>query len=422
LRQVPKRLDPRGVAELFAFGFPLGARTPYESIQLLRPAEVIEIDGATVSRRRYWRWEDIEASDRPMSELARDSHLRFSEAVAIRAGTDHTVAAFLSGGLDSRAIVTALREQERTVQTYNFGITGTLDAVLATTFADAAGAVHTQAPRKAGRPAWSAMMAQALHDAARRADGPDRPQIAWSGDGGSVGVGHVYLDQRLVDTARSTSNTATASAIDAKLGGAMPEWSLQPSFFASVDGAAQNGVLEELETIECSDAGRRLYLFLMYNDQRRHLFEHFEDIDIHRLEFELPFFDSDFLTSVSRVPTDLCLGHKFYMEWLRQFPAVALSTPWQAYPGHEPCPLPLPKARYQWGKAQWRVRARIARRELVEQATSVLHAPDFPSAMIRRNRLRFATLVLRLGLRDVRHLVSPATLVHRYWSRCGTTV
>ena len=41
-------------------------------------------------------------------------------------------------------------------------------------------------------------------------------------------------------------------------------------------------------------SGSRLHLFLMFNDQRRHLADFYENIDLGRLEFQLPFFDGDF--------------------------------------------------------------------------------------------------------------------------------
>ncbi len=46
-------------------------------------------------------------------------------------------------------------------------------------------------------------------------------------------------------------------------------------------------MIEELDRIRCRDRAKALYLFLMFNDQRRHLTGHFESIDQHRLEFQL---------------------------------------------------------------------------------------------------------------------------------------
>src|SRR5712692_1794603 len=43
LRAVPKLMDVRALAEITAFGFPLGRRTPYAGIAVLKPGEILEV-------------------------------------------------------------------------------------------------------------------------------------------------------------------------------------------------------------------------------------------------------------------------------------------------------------------------------------------------------------------------------------------
>jgi hypothetical protein len=176
---------------------------------------------------------------------------------------------------------------------------------------------------------------------------------------------------------------------------------------------------EELDALHCADAGRCLHLVLMQNDQRRHLAAHFEGIDLSRLEYQLPFFDSDFVESVLRVPLDFCLGHRLYMQWLRYFPEVVLSVPWQAYPGHEPCPLPIASGvAYQWAEDVSRMRRAAERRALLGQAAQMLRASNFPKPLLRRQYLRFATLLYRLRIRDVGYVIRAAHRYAEYWSKC----
>ena len=50
-----------------------------------------------------------------------------------------------------------------------------------------------------------------------------------------------------------------------------------------------------------------------------------------------------------RLPSAPFLEHRFYMDWLAQFPNGLNTVPWQAYPGHVPCTLPSPPGlKYQW--------------------------------------------------------------------------
>ena len=108
------------------------------------------------------------------------------------------------------------------------------------------------------------------------------------------------------------------------------------------------------------------------------------------------------------------------MKWLQHFPEVTLSVPWQAYPGHEPCPLPVPSGVvYQWGNTVGRIVNAAERRDLLHQAGLMLRASDFPKPLLRREYLRFATWLYRLRLRDVRYVIRSARLYCEYWSKCG---
>ena len=424
LDEVPKTMDLRGVTEMAAFGYPLADRTAYESIRLLMPGEIMEMRDAEIRLRRYWRWDDIAPSDLSLDELASRSYACFTEAVALRNGADRTTAAFLSGGLDSRAIVGALRDRDIAVRTFNFALPGTQDQVFGADFARRVGVTHVEAPMKPAHPAWSLMMAQALAEFPEPDDRhAERPRVVWSGDGGSVAIGHVYLTPALVAQARSGDVPALVESMNRSWGGEVPRRLMRPAWADQLAGLTRCGLAEELNRITAGDRGRALHLLLMYNDQRRHLTEHFEGIDLHRLEFELPFFDSDFVASVLEVPVDACLGHGFYMRWMRCFPEVLMSVPWQAYPGHEPCSLPAPPAlRYQWEHARSRPIREALKKKLVTEASELLHARDFPEAMMSRHFLRLAALLYRLDLRDLGHIIRTATTYHRYWSRSGGRV
>lgn len=83
----------------------------------------------------------------------------------------------------------------------------------------------------------------------------------------------------------------------------------------------QDGIREELSKLHCKDKGRRLFLFLMLNGRRhRKLGKHFENIDLHRLEFQLPFFDGSFFAAILAFPMDDCLRHRLYLRWMSLFP------------------------------------------------------------------------------------------------------
>jgi len=418
--EIRKVMDLRAVTEIAAFGFPLADRSPYASLRLMMPGELVDIDDRGTHQKSYWRWDGIATSSDSEESLVDGAYRAFAEGTRIRAAGDKTTIAFLSGGLDSRVVVGALRNRGLDVYTFNFAPTGTQDQVLGAQYAACAGTIHVEAPMQLDRPSWSMMMAAAWNDAANSAAPmPERPHIVWSGDGGSVVAGHVYLDSSLVELARHGPVRDLVEQMNRRWGGEVLERLLRPKIVNAVRDATRRGLTEEFERFRGTDAGRGLHLLLLYNDQRRHLAEHFEDIDLHRLEFELPFFDSDFVAAMVRAPVDLCLGHKFYMRWLERFPESLRSVPWQTYPGHEPCPLPVaPELGYQWAAQGYANDLEsIRRRARLLEARSVLAANPFPTPVIRRSSLRVAAWLYRLRLRDLGYLLRAADLYYRYWLR-----
>jgi hypothetical protein len=225
----------------------------------------------------------------------------------------------------------------------------------------------------------------------------------------------------MVEAARAGDANTAMQLSTHGWGSELPRRLLKSDLLATLSGKGpREGLREELDSLHCDDVGRAMHLVLMQNDQRRHLAAHFEGIDLSRVEYQLPFFDSTFIESVLRVPLDFCLGHRLYMEWLRCFPEVVLSVPWQAYPGHEPCPLPVPNGvAYQWGEEVARLRRDSEQRDLLQQAGQMLGASNFPKRLLRRQFLRFATLLYRLRVRDVGYIIRAAHHYYEYWSKCN---
>jgi hypothetical protein len=194
----------------------------------------------------------------------------------------------------------------------------------------------------------------------------------------------------------------------------------QPHVLENIRGVVVQGIHDELDEVHAEDAGRNFYLFLMRNDQRRKLTNHFENIDLHRLEFQVPFFDGGFLTSVMATPLDWCLRHKFYVKWLSQFPPPVAAVPWQAYPGHETCPLPIPtELAYQWDDAYQAEEESSQKQRVIEQASRLLRSIDFPNHILNKRKLRLATWMHSRGWRDYRYAIEAAQTYHLYAQKCG---
>ena len=419
---VPKTMDTRAVTELAALGYPLAERTPYVNIRMMSAGTVLRASPGGIAETVYWRWDTIPDSHEPEAVLLDRAHDRFLEAVSARQRTDRTAVAFLSGGLDSRCIVGALREAGAEVLSFNFAVDGTQDQVFARLFADAIGAHHHELPVKAEvELRFSTMLAEALGASAHRtAWPPERERLVWSGDGGSVGTGFVYLTREMVAAARRGEYAGAADLfVRQQFAYAMPRI-LQPKAARALADAPRRGILEEMQRPTCTDAGRNLHVFLLLNDQRRHLARHFEEIDEHRMELQLPFFDSEFLRVMLEIPLDSGLLHGFYNTWLSRFAPALSSVPWQAYPGHVPCPIPVPDGlAYQWGKGSKDAVHRARKREVLTGFAESLGVAGYPSGLLRTGRLRIAEFLYRFSVSDYSYLLRYATAYAKYGARAG---
>jgi asparagine synthase (glutamine-hydrolysing) len=423
LPEIPKTMDVRAVTEMVGLGYPLGNRTPYANIFVLKAAEVVQVSAKEISRRHYWRWDDIMPAAEAEEDLLRELYGRFETAVARRNRNDTTTVAYLSGGLDSRCLTAALHSQHVRVHTFNFARPGTQDQIFGLDFARQISAIHEEIPKAPGDqvPDYSLLMAKVWSTSHhRQAQAVERPGLVWSGEGGSVALGHVHINQRIVDLARAGEiDAAIEEYVEREYVYVSPKL-FRPEVFASLGGVIKEGIRGELDDFHCHDPARSFYLFLMLNDQRRKLASHFESIDQHRLEFQLPFFDSAFLASIVAIPIDLCLRHRFYVNWLAYFHDSVTSVPWQVYPGHEPCPLPIPEGlSYQWAEEYQTAERATQKQRLLKQASELLRAADFPDKILNKRNLRLASWIHSTGWRDYEHIIDAARTYHRYWHTCG---
>jgi asparagine synthetase B (glutamine-hydrolysing) len=419
---VPKSMDLRAVTETVALGAPLADRNPYAGISLLKAAEIVTVTNEETSRSCYWRWDEIRTeSDSEPVRLA-TVYERFQAAIRRRNRNDEATAAYLSGGLDSRCIVAALRHNSVRVRTVNFARPGTQDYYFGNDFAGKIGSTHESIPKERGDsiPDYSSLMAKALGRSSQGQWPVERPRLVWSGEGGSMLLGHIHLGESLVELMRTGKIDRAVEEFMQQEQIDLPIKLFRPQILEKVNDVIRQGIYEELDQLHAEDAGRNAYLFLVHNDQRRKLMRHFENIDLHRLEFQLPFFDAAFLESVVATPLDWCLRHKFYSKWLTLFPVAVTSVAWQTYAGHEPCPLPIPAAlAYQWDSSHQAAEDASQDQKVIKQVSELLQSADFPERILSKRKLRLAAWIHSRGWRDYRYAIEAAQTYYAYSKKCG---
>ena len=123
---VPRLLHPQGLANFLAFGHAVAPTTMYQGIVKLLPGHFMTIRDGAVSIQQYWDVGDASqhgigqhCSEEEYAEQIADL---FSDAVRRQMIADVPVGAFLSGGVDSTAVVALMKKHASgPVKTFTLG-------------------------------------------------------------------------------------------------------------------------------------------------------------------------------------------------------------------------------------------------------------------------------------------------------------
>ena len=145
---VARRIDVRAVAEYLAYSAVPAPRTIYEGVASLRPGECARLAGGRLEVKSWWRFPAAGAAAsacRTAEEFHRELGARLDDTVQAHRIADVPVGAFLSGGLDSSAIVALMaRAGAARLKTFSivFEETAFSEATHARRAADALGTEH----------------------------------------------------------------------------------------------------------------------------------------------------------------------------------------------------------------------------------------------------------------------------------------
>lgn len=410
MAEISAEPDYRAVVETCAFGVPLADRTLTSAIRVLGAGEFIDLTGHAPVVHRYWDWAALKSNGVREQDLVHYITEAFNQAVDSRLYGQDRVFAFLSGGMDSRIVVSRLRALGTDVCALNFAPPGSQDLLFGR-LAAAAMRVRLfefdddsdEIMIRRGR-AFKAWEVDPVNAGLR----PTQNRLVWSGDGGSVGLGHVYLNERIVARARTGDLDATAQEIQR-----FNRYTVAPRSFARPYRYLANGLLEAIKEDLLSrsgvEPGRNAHLFFMLNDQRRHLAVHYESLHEHRLDLVVPFFDARFLAAVLTSPIDPFLMHRLYNRLMADQPFGLGQVPWQVYPGHDPCPAaPVESARLQWNEGWFdAVTSKRNARERMMRSLRFVLSSHFPADVLNRTLLGCAAAAGVLGLNRYEYLLNP---------------
>jgi asparagine synthase (glutamine-hydrolysing) len=119
---VRRQLDPIAVSQYFTLGYIPGPRTAFAGINKLPAAHTLCFERESASVRRYWQIDFTPRCDDDEETATRRVRELLTEAVRIRLMSEVPLGAFLSGGVDSSAVVALMSEcATEPVKTFSIG-------------------------------------------------------------------------------------------------------------------------------------------------------------------------------------------------------------------------------------------------------------------------------------------------------------
>ncbi len=120
---VPRRVDPGAIDAFLAYGYVPSPHSIFHDVYKLPPAHTLVFENGRATLRRYWR---LDFSRKLTVKDPRDLHepirAAILEATRRRMVADVSVGAFLSGGIDSSAVVAAMAQTSSApVKTFSIG-------------------------------------------------------------------------------------------------------------------------------------------------------------------------------------------------------------------------------------------------------------------------------------------------------------
>jgi asparagine synthase (glutamine-hydrolysing) len=119
---VPRRVDPVALHHYLTYQYVPAPWSIYDGIQKLPPGHVLSWQDGVTKVSRYWRLDCTERSVASIPEAAEQLRDLLLDATRVRMVSERPLGAFLSGGIDSSAVVAAMaRQTSHPINTFSIG-------------------------------------------------------------------------------------------------------------------------------------------------------------------------------------------------------------------------------------------------------------------------------------------------------------
>jgi asparagine synthetase B (glutamine-hydrolysing) len=323
---VGDRLDAAAILDFFTFEHVLGDRTFLEEVRVLPQASVLRMGAPP---KNYWQHPLTSpqmSGERPPTRGELYSRLRAGLGAQNEPG--NRVAIALSGGLDSRALLSAARDSALLPDSYTFGITGCSDMLYAYELANILGLKHRVVPLDgAFFPRWlehavytTGGMVAAIHfhvlsladDLAENAD------VVFDGLGGDALSGaHLNCRMLLTMDPRAVADrlfryraTAFATIEDRRR-------LFHPDFLRTTEYDPRQSLNAHFRDLSARNAWRGCHRFDLFERQRRFI-QYGPQLLQPLVQVETPFYANAFFDAALRLGLAQLLEQRAYLAMQRE--------------------------------------------------------------------------------------------------------
>jgi asparagine synthase (glutamine-hydrolysing) len=126
IRTIPREVDTDSLGQYLSLRYVPGPRTMFKNIFRLQPGHTLVVDGAGVRISKYWDIDYSEQMEHSPKRILERFHELLEESVRLRLISEVPLGVFLSGGLDSSAILASMSRLDLgdRIKTFSVGYEG----------------------------------------------------------------------------------------------------------------------------------------------------------------------------------------------------------------------------------------------------------------------------------------------------------